>query len=130
MIRVTATREGLVGKQTACGWTIDTVTPFVALPHERALHRMVRVSNPAAGKSILAAVLDVGPWNTHDPYVFQPATTGEPAAPGTPEIRPLAESGVSLSGRGTNGAGIDLGEAVHRALGFTQDNQPVDWEFV
>ena len=135
MIRVKATREGLVGKQTACGWTIDTVTPFVALPSERALHRQVRVSNPAAGKSIVATVLDVGPWNTHDDaYVFQPATNGvNPAIPsdfeGVTETRPASERGISLSGDGTNGAGIDLGQAVWSALEM-RDNGLVDWEFL
>lgn len=60
---------------------------------------------------------DVGPWNTHDElYVFH----GE---------RPAAESGISVSMMGTNGAGIDLGEAVWKALGMT-DNGLVDWEFL
>jgi hypothetical protein len=43
--------------------------------------------------------------------------------------RPLSESGVSLSGKGTNGAGIDLGEAVWKALGMV-DNTSVSWVFV
>jgi len=43
--------------------------------------------------------------------------------------RPQAESGTDTRGRKTNGAGIDLGEAVWAALGET-DNSEVEWEFV
>lgn len=116
-MRVLATREGLVGQKTASGYVIDTHVPFVALPSGHALYRAVRVTNPANGKSVIAVVMDVGPWNTgDDDYVFRGA-------------RPAAESGVSLSGHGTNKAGIDLGEKVWSVLGMT-DNAEVDWEFV
>lgn len=116
-IVVIATREGLLGHCTACGWTIDAVTPYVALPSHRALHRRLRVTNLTNGKSCEAVVLDTGPWNVADDnYVFGGA-------------RPLAESGISVSGHGTNGAGIDLGEAVWRALEMT-DNGYVSWQFV
>jgi len=114
---VKATREGLVGSRTASGYVIDTVVPFVALPSTAALGRMVRVTNHATGKSVFAIVLDVGPFNVHDnAYVFHGA-------------RPAAESGSSLSGKGTNHAGIDLSEKVWHDLGM-QDNTEVDWEFV
>lgn len=117
MITVKATREGLVGSKTATGWIIDTERLFVALPSTRALHKRVRVMNPANGRSCEAEVLDVGPWNEHDDeYVFRGA-------------RPQAEMGVSVSGVGTNRAGIDLGEAVWRSLGM-RDNGAVEWEFV
>ena len=118
MITVKATREGLPGALTSSGYRIDTVVPFVALPSTAALHRFVRVTNPENGRTAIAIVLDVGPWNTHDDaYVFN----GK---------RPAAESGQSLSGTGkTNGAGIDLGQAVWIALGMT-DNSNVAWEFL
>src|SRR5437667_7046245 len=107
MIRVKATREGLVGGRTATGWRIDAVVPFVALPSDAALRQWVRVVNPANGRSIRALVLDVGPWNEHDTaYVFGGA-------------RPAAESGIDTRGRVTNKAGIDLGERVWTALGMT-----------
>lgn len=115
--RVRATREGLRGQTTATGYRIDDVVPFVALPSTKALRRAVRVTNPANGKSVDALVLDVGPWNTaDDAYVFGGA-------------RPAAESGQSVSGKGTNGAGIDLGGYVWQALGMT-DNTDVEWEFL
>ncbi len=114
---VKATREGLIGQCTACGWRIDAQRYFVALPSHQALHRRVVVENPRNGHKIIAEVLDVGPWNTDDHnYVFGTA-------------RPLAESGLSLSGHGTNGAGIDLGEAVWKALAMV-DNDTVSWRFV
>lgn len=114
---VKATREGLVGHTTASGYAIDLVVPFVALPSGRALERFVKVSNPLNGKSCYAVVLDVGPFNQNDNgYVFGGA-------------RPQAELGLSVSGKGTNGAGIDLSEKVWALLGMT-DNTSVDWEFL
>jgi hypothetical protein len=119
---IKATREGLPGQKTASGWTINNSVPFVALPSHAALRQWVRITNQAvvdAGvpRSIKALVLDVGPWNENDDaYVFGGA-------------RPQAETGVDGFGRKTNGAGIDLGEAVWQALGM-QDNSVVSWEFV
>ncbi len=119
MIQVKATREGLLGGKTASGYVVDTVVPFVALPSFAALHQFVRVKNPANGKSAMAIVLDVGPWNEHDDnYVFSNGL-----------VRPAAESGTDTRGRTTNGAGIDLGERIWKALGMT-DNTDVQWEFV
>lgn len=114
-MKVKATREGLVGSVTSSGYVIDKVVPFVALPSTNALGRFVRVTK--GDKSVIAIVLDVGPWNIHDDaYVF----AGQ---------RPAAESGVSISGKGTNGAGIDLGEKVWNQLGMV-DNSDVEWEFI
>ena len=114
---VKATREGRLGQRTASGYVIDTVVPFVALPSTKALGRVVKLTNPANGKTCFAVVLEVGPWNEHDDaYVIEGA-------------RPLAEAGASISGKGTNGAGIDLGERVWHELGMA-DNSNVEWEFV
>lgn len=114
---VKATREGLIGGRTSTGYVVEASIPFVALPSTRALHRVVRVTNPLTSKSIIAIVLDVGPWNVHDDtYVF----SGE---------RPQAETGVDSFGRPTNKAGIDLGEKVWNELGMV-DNTEVEWVFV
>lgn len=137
MITVKATREALIGGKTATGFIIDTIVPFVALPCGAALRQWVRVSNPLKGtKSCLALVMDIGPWNEHDSaYVFQADTLpnwdriirlGQVNMGG---IRPAAESGTDTRGRTTNGAGIDLSEAVWQALGMV-DNGLVSWEFV
>src|SRR5690242_20221524 len=91
---IKATREGLIGKSTASGYVIDKVVPFIALPARGALHKRVLVVNPKNGKSSLAIVLDVGPWNgglweslntDDDLYVLGGA-------------RPQAESGKDLRG--------------------------------
>lgn len=132
MIVVKATREGLIGGKTASGYIVDAIVPFVALPSTKALRRFVRVQNPANGKSTIAFVLDVGPWNEHDhAYVLQPATLPGLHATGgaLPVQRPSAERGLDERGRATNHAGIDLGEAVWKVLGMT-DNGPVLWEFL
>jgi len=116
-VRVKATREGLVGSRTSSGYVIDTKVPYVALPSTKALYHAVRVTNPANGKSCVAIVLDVGPWNeTDDGYVFGGS-------------RPQAESGTDAIGRATNRAGIDLGEWVWKSLGML-DNTDVIWEFL
>lgn len=116
-MRVKATREGLVGQKTSTGYLIDTIVPFVALPSAAALRQWVVVTNPLNGRSIKALVLDVGPWNVNDnAYVFGGA-------------RPAAERNLDVSHTGkTNGAGIDLSEAVWQALGMT-DNGDVEWQF-
>lgn len=117
MIQVKATREGLLGQTTASGYKIDLYVSFVALPARDALWKFVKLYNPTNGRSCYAQVLDVGPWNTADnEYVF----SGQ---------RPAAESGSSVSGKGTNGAGIDLGERVWQLLGMT-NNSEVQWEFI
>jgi len=60
-------------------------------------------------------IVDVGPWNTHDPY-WQ---TGG---------RPQAETGTDMGGRHTNLAGIDLTPAAARAVGIDGKGS-VDWAF-
>ena len=128
MIRVKATREGLIGKQTATGWTIDTVFPYVALPSHRALGRWIIIRNVTNGIRCCAQVRDVGPFNTQDDsYVFQSLTADY--LPNSPEIRPASELGLSVSALGTNNAGIDLGDAVWKLLDM-KDNTDIEWEFV
>ena len=141
MIRVKATREGLIGGKTSSGYIVETHVSLVALPSWKALHRHVRVRNPLNGKTAISEVLDVGPHNEHDDaYVFQPAT--DPTMPDalTPEQRPAAERGehvVYVNGKPeqriepgkVNGAGIDLGEHVWKALEM-QGNTDVEWEFI
>jgi len=67
-----ATREGLVGRHTANGHRITKRDHFVSLPSWRSLspegtnQYMVRVTYN--GRSSVAPVYDVGPWNVHDNY--------------------------------------------------------------
>lgn len=114
---VKATREGLIGRKTASGWKVNSSVPFVALPSSAALRQLVRVTNPINRKSIIALVLDIGPWNIDDDeYVFG-------------DSRPQSETGTDKSGRETNKAGIDLGEYVWKYLEM-KDNTNVYWEFL
>jgi N-acetylmuramoyl-L-alanine amidase len=89
---------------------------YVALPDRFEGSRpMVMVFNRATGAQAPASVEDIGPWNIDDPYWL----TGE---------RPQAESGTDMTGRTTNGAGIDLSPALAKALGIDGKGE-VDWKF-
>jgi hypothetical protein len=89
----------------------------VALPfHFKGTRPKVRVTNQLTGKSVDCDIVDVGPWNTNDPYW---GGSG----------RPEAESGVARDGRPTNHAGIDLTPAAARIVGVDGKGR-VDWEFV
>jgi uncharacterized protein (TIGR02594 family) len=97
------------------GHLIDDVEHGVALPYRFADPRPnVCVWN--AGQSVVCKIVDVGPWNTNDPY-WQTGT------------RPEAESGVDSRGRPTNRAGIDLTPGAASAIGI-KGKGTVDWEFV
>jgi hypothetical protein len=88
--------------------------PGVALPFRfRGPRPKVTVS--ANGKSVVCPIVDVGPWNINDPYWMTTA-------------RPQAESGTDMSGRRTNGAGIDLTPATAAAIGLDGKGQVV-WFF-
>jgi len=88
--------------------------PGVALPFKfRGSRPKVTVS--ANGKSVVCPIVDVGPWNTNDPYWMTTA-------------HPQAESGTDMSGRRTNGAGIDLTPAAAAAIGLDGKGQVV-WFF-
>jgi hypothetical protein len=76
----------------------------------------VRVTNSVTQASVDCDIVDVGPWNTNDPYWQNGA-------------RPQAESGFNTSGKPTNLAGIDLTPAAARAIGIDGKGK-VDWEFV
>lgn len=87
----------------------------VALPfHFEGKLPKVLVHGPSG--SATAQIVDVGPWNTNDPYWKHDA-------------RPQAESGKDHSGRHTNLAGIDLTPALAKAVGV-HGKGFVNWEFV
>ncbi len=101
---------------TVTGHIIRGNDIFVALPSRDALNVSVELYNPASGRRLTAPVLDVGPWNTNDPYWLT-------------NSRPQAESGKDLYGRTTNGAGIDLSNRVFRELGL-KNNGWIYWRFI
>jgi hypothetical protein len=95
----------------ATGWANR---PGVALPFRFSGPRP-RVIISANGETLTCQIVDVGPWNTNDPYWM----TG---------TRPQAESGTDMSGRRTNHAGIDLTPAAAAAIGLIGKGQ-VTWFF-
>lgn len=70
--RVRGTRMGMVGGRTANGYIIQPRAWFVSLPSRRSLasrggyEYQVRISYN--GRSAVAPVWDIGPWNTRDDY--------------------------------------------------------------
>jgi len=99
------------------GLVLNDTDLYVALPDRFEGERpKVKVYNRLTGQSSVGEILDVGPWNTDDPYWAK----GK---------RPQAESGTDMSGRTTNKAGIDLSPALSEALGIDGMGK-VDWEFV
>jgi len=112
---ITATYFG--GQKSAYGQPIDDNSLGAALPfHFGADRPRVRVTNVRTGASADCDVVDVGPWNTNDPYWLKGA-------------RPQAETGTDTRGRHTNGAGIDLTLAAAKAVGI-DGRGLVNWEFI
>jgi hypothetical protein len=70
--RIRATRQGMIGGRTANGYIIEPRARFVSLPSWRSLARKgsyeysVRITY--RGRSAIAPVWDVGPYNVHDDY--------------------------------------------------------------
>jgi hypothetical protein len=90
---------------------------YVALPDRFEGERpKVMVINRENDRFTTASIEDVGPWNIDDPYWVK----------GT---RPQAETGTDMSGRKTNGAGIDLSPALAKAIGIDGMGM-VDWHFI
>lgn len=105
---------------------LNTLDHGAALPDRSALGRHVEVRYPATGKAVVVTVVDVGPWNTRDPYW---RVAGR---------RPAAETeGIDEKGRRTNRAGIDLSYGAWLSLGAPADRVLagthsgfVDWRFL
>jgi hypothetical protein len=113
---ITATCFGGSGDKeaSAYGGAVDPEMFGVALPFHFP-HPRPKVSVIRAGKSVVCAIVDVGPHNTNDPYWAKAA-------------RPRAES------QDGNQAGIDMTPAVFAALGIGPCDPAyglthVDWEF-
>jgi hypothetical protein len=138
---VYATREGLVGGTCANGHIIVPNDHFVALPSERALssnggyEKQVRLSY--GGRSVVAPVWDVGPWNSHDNY-WEPSLLRAfaPTLPiGTPEswaaFYQAFNGGLNQKGqRVENPAGIDLADGTFNLDLAMPDNDYVSVEFL
>jgi hypothetical protein len=124
VVRLWATREGLVGKTTAGGHLITPNDHFVALPSRKALNKTVIVAYK--GKNITAPVLDIGPWNRDEAWWETGAARGQfqDLPRFVPEVWAAYENGYN-GGRDAVGryvtfpAMIDLGDGVYADLGMT-----------
>jgi hypothetical protein len=99
---------------------IESDNPGAALPyHFPGTPPVIRVF--FRGKTVDCPIVDVGPWNTHDPYWDHGA-------------RPKAESGTDTTGRHTNLAGLDITPGAWKALGKTGNLDAIkditSWDFV
>ena len=101
----------------------DTVGASLPARFEKPSKLWIR--NRANGLNTIAETIDIGPWNTNDPYWEQ-------------DKRPQAESGIDKQGRRTNRAGMDLYPETARRLGIpfvisggkvTAGEAQVDWGF-
>jgi len=111
---ITATMFGN-GEPSAYGGQVDDNKPGVALPFRFSGDRP-RVRVIKGDRSVDCDIVDVGPWNTDDPYWQSGA-------------RPQAESGTDTRGRRTNRAGIDLTFAAAAAIQL-DGKGIVDWHFI
>jgi hypothetical protein len=96
------------------GHLIDDQELGVALPF-RFRGQRPRSNGVGERQDVTCPIVDVGPWNTNDPYWMT-------------SRHPQAESGRDMTGRPTNGAGTDLTPAAAEAIGLNGKGQVV-WFF-
>jgi hypothetical protein len=131
--RIFATREGLVGYTTANGHVIRPRDRFVALPCRCALSSYLgnefQVRITYKGRSVIAPVWDIGPWNTRDDYWADNRRYGD-----LPKGMPMAQAAKLHgynSGRDEQGRVILLPNGIDIADGtFWDDLQMIDNDWV
>jgi len=120
---VFATREGLVGRTTANGHVIRPRDRFVALPSRRSLSgkggREFQVRLTHKGKSVVAPVWDIGPWNVRDDHwsLSSQRERWRDLPQGLPQAQAAFQDGYNSGkdefGRQVkNPAGIDLADGI------------------
>lgn len=98
---VYATREGSVGGTTANGHVIVSHDRFVAFPSTKVLcsngGHEYEVKVTYNGKSVIAPVWDVGPWNTKDNYWDPPSQREmwQDLPQGKPEAQAASQDGYN-----------------------------------
>ena len=130
MKKALASREGWAGEVTAAGLLIRPDSIFVALPSQRALWHCVRVR--INGLSIVAVVLDVGPWFPFGEYFADDDYVFSTARPRAEAMRGQVRNG-DVSELKINGAGIDLSDGLLRHFRIEPSKwglREVEWEFV
>jgi len=120
---VFATREGLVGRTTANGHVIRPRDRFVALPSRRSLSgkggREFQVRLTHGGKSVVAPVWDIGPWNVRDDHwsLSSQRERWRDLPQGLPQAQAAFQDGYNggkdeFGRQVKNPAGIDLADGI------------------
>ena len=120
---VFATREGLVGRTTANGHVILPRDRFVALPSRRSLSgkggREFQVRLTHKGKSVVAPVWDIGPWNVRDDHwsLSSERERWRDLPQGLPQAQAAFQDGYNggkdeFGRQVKNPAGIDLADGI------------------
>lgn len=120
---VFATREGLVGRTTANGHVIRPRDRFVALPSRRSLSgkggREFQVRLTHKGKSVVAPVWDIGPWNVRDDHwsLSSQRERWRDLPQGLPQAQAAFQDGYNggkdeFGRQVKNPAGIDLADGI------------------
>jgi hypothetical protein len=137
--QVHATRQGMIGGRTANGHRITKRDHFVSLPSWRSLSSnggreyLVRITYK--GRSSVAPVYDVGPWNVHDDYWDAQRERFGDLARGWPEDHAAYfdkyNGGRAEKGRVSFPTAIDIGDgAWWDDLGIHGDQAVVDVTFL
>lgn len=137
--KLRATRMGMVGGHTANGHRITKRDHFVSLPSWRALspegtsQYTVRITYN--GRSSVAPVYDVGPWNVHDDYWNADRERFKDLPQGWPEDHAAYYDGYN-NGRAEKGrvrfpTAVDIGDGVWwDDLGIKGDQATVEITFL
>jgi hypothetical protein len=137
--RLRATRQGMVGGRTANGYIIEPKARFVSLPSWRSLapkgsyEYSVRITYN--GRSSVAPVWDVGPYNVHDDYWSFDRERFKDLQRGWPQDHAAFYEGYN-GGWGEKGyvrfpTAIDIGDGVWQDdLGIKGDQAEVEVTFL
>lgn len=136
--RLRVTRQGMVGGRTANGHIITENDVFVSLPSGRALSSLggneyqVRLS--ANGRSIVAPVYDIGPWNTRDDYWNANRERYRDLPVGWPEDHAAYfegyNGGDAEKGNVRYPTAVDIGDGAYWALGLDGAQATVNVTFL
>lgn len=120
---IEATREGLVGYRTGNGHIIQPRDHFVSLPSWTVLNDLGKTDYQVKltrknGRSAVAPVWDVGPWNFKDNYWHSPRAQFQDLPVGMPQAEAAYykkhNGGLNESGRKIyNPSGIDIADGTY-----------------
>lgn len=136
--RLRVTRQGMVGGRTANGHIITKNDVYVSLPSWSVLSskggREYQVRLSANGKSIVAPVYDVGPWNRNDNFWDTKRKTYSDLPTGWPEDHAAYYEGyngrMAEKGWVKFPTAVDVGDGAYWALGLKGGQATVNVTFL